>query len=88
MIAWIVLGYFLFKKSTVDFLSRRKRILLYASILVTSCLFAHDYLYDKNDVPLSFQQVFCEIILSGSLYVLLIFGMGVAFNAIVKVLSR
>lgn len=87
-VAWVTLGYFLFKRPPAEFVSRRKRILLYASTIVTAVIFIHDYLYDKNDVPLTYWQVFCEFMLSGTIYVLLIFGMGVGFNALVRLLSR
>jgi hypothetical protein len=80
-IAWLLLGYFLLKKPPAEFLSRRKRILLYAATLVTAGLFVHDYLYDKGSTPLIYEQVFCEIILSGTIYVGLIFVLGYAFDA-------
>ena len=80
-IAWLLLGYFLLKKPPAEFLSRRKRILLYAATLVTAGLFVHDYLFDKGSTPMIYEQVFCEIILSGTIYVGLIFVLGYAFDA-------
>jgi|GEM_PF-6247282 len=68
LVAWLALWYALFKQ-----LSRPHKIILVCATAITALIFYSDSVSDKSATPYSLAETLQEIMLTGSIYILIIF---------------
>ncbi len=68
LVIWFGLGYILLRQ-----LSLTHKVILVCAIAITALLFYHDSVYDKCATPYTLAGHLQEIMLTGSIYILIIF---------------
>lgn len=56
-------------------MSKPARIILLIAVTLTAIAFVHDYLYDKPSTPYTFSMYIYEILVTGTLFVGVIFSL-------------
>ncbi|MCW3120626.1 MAG: hypothetical protein JWQ38_118 [Flavipsychrobacter sp.] len=85
---WLLFGYHSLLPGKKYSISRRSKKILILSSAITTLLFVHDYIYDKPSTTYTLTETLVELILIGTLYIVIIFFLILAINSIANAMSN